>query len=80
MSALDDIRRALRNMWAKPIYSGPPVLFVSKDVFDLGEDECRRVCDVGADVEIVEYVSMMRSGETLPLPRVYLSALRRAES
>lgn len=74
---MDIVWDAIRDMMAKPIYSGPLALYVSPVVFDLGEEECRRVCGVGPDVEIVEELPRKRSGETWRLPRVYLSAARR---
>lgn len=78
MSVLDDLRAAMRKMMALPNYDGPLVLYVSPVVFDLGEEECRRVCGVGPDVEIVESLPVKRSragGWTIP--RVYLAASRR---
>jgi hypothetical protein len=77
MSVLDDLRAAMRKMMALPNYDGPLVLYVSPVVFDLGEEECRRVCGVGPDVEIVESLPVKRSGESWRLPRVYLAASRR---
>lgn len=80
MSALDDVRRAMREMKDVPSCTGPLRLYVGSALFDLGEAECRRVCGVGADVEIVENPPI-RITRSAPKPqRRYPASLRKTEN